>query len=80
MILPCVRVSLVLTIIYLAAFLSGIRPARWFGTRLLPLVCGMTAALFAAAIPWYWPSVAVAVVSVTALLVGILYFVENRDY
>lgn len=27
-----------LPLLYLGAFLSGLRPARWFGTRLLPLV------------------------------------------
>jgi hypothetical protein len=27
-----------MSLIYFAAFLSGIRPGRWFGTRLLPLV------------------------------------------
>ena len=30
----------VIAIVYLAAFLAGIRPARWFGTRLLPLAAG----------------------------------------
>ncbi len=34
----CVWLSL--PVAYLAAFLSGLRPARWFGTRLLPLLGG----------------------------------------
>ena len=29
---------LCMPLVYLGAFLSGIRPARWFGTRLMPLV------------------------------------------
>ncbi len=33
-------------LLYLGAFLSGLRPARWYGTRLLPLVgAGAFAAL-----------------------------------
>ena len=35
----------VIAIVYLAAFLAGIRPARWFGTRLLPLAAGGVLAL-----------------------------------
>ncbi len=30
----------VIAVAYLVAFLSGIRPVRWFGTRLLPLAAG----------------------------------------
>ena len=33
-----VRLWLMMPLVYLAAFASGIRPARWFGSRLLPLV------------------------------------------
>ena len=30
----------VIAVVYLAAFLAGLRPGRWFGTRLLPLAAG----------------------------------------
>ena len=44
----------VIAIVYLAAFLAGIRPARWFGTRLLPLAAGgVLAALLR--LPMFWP-------------------------
>src|SRR4029079_8266169 len=35
--------------VYIGACLSGIRPGRWFGTRLVPLVAGIGAALLASA-------------------------------
>ncbi len=35
---PAWRVWLALPVVYLAAFLSGLLPARWRGVRLLPLV------------------------------------------
>jgi ABC-2 family transporter protein len=35
---PVVRLWLVMPLIYLGAFASGIRPARWYGSRLFPLL------------------------------------------
>ena len=32
------RLWLILPLVYLGAFFSGLRPARWFGSRLLPLL------------------------------------------
>jgi hypothetical protein len=37
MLRPTLEVWLILPLAYLGAFASGIRPARWYGTRLLPL-------------------------------------------
>src|SRR5262249_45620920 len=34
---PTLRTWLILPLVYLGAFASGIRPARWIGSRLLPL-------------------------------------------
>jgi len=34
---PAFRTWLTLPLVYLGSFASGIRPARWFGSRLLPL-------------------------------------------
>jgi hypothetical protein len=30
-------------LLYMGAFLSGLRPARWYGTRFLPVVAGCMA-------------------------------------
>lgn len=69
------------TILYLGAFLGGIRPARWYGTRLLPLAA--TGGL-AAAIPWMpWWSICglPLVVVLDALLVLNVFFVaRTRDF
>ena len=35
---PAFHLWLLLPLVYLGAFASGIRPARWFGSRLLPLI------------------------------------------
>jgi hypothetical protein len=35
------RLALLTPLVYLGAFLSGLRPARWFGTRLLPLAASL---------------------------------------
>ena len=41
-------------LLYFGAFLSGIRPARWFGTRLLPLVAAGALAMLLPELRW-WP-------------------------
>lgn len=69
------------TVLYLGAFLAGIRPGRWHGTRLLPLAA--TAAL-AYGIPFlpFWPLTGLpAVVVLDVLLVtNIFYVVRTRDF
>ena len=41
---PRWQLWLCMPLLYLGAFLSGIRPARWFGTRLMPLVAAAAGA------------------------------------
>jgi hypothetical protein len=70
-----------ITIVYLAAFLSGIRPAHWFGTRLLPLAAGgVLAALLV--FPMFWPLLGiVAFLLVAACLIGLIHFTaRTRDF
>ncbi|HTU94047.1 MAG TPA: hypothetical protein VMF69_28460 [Gemmataceae bacterium] len=38
---PAWRLTFLMPLLYFGAFLSGLRPARWFGTRLLPLVASL---------------------------------------
>jgi hypothetical protein len=75
----------VFTILYLGAFLAGIRPARWFGTRLLPLVAAATLTVFLAVLPSeipYWrPWGVVALVLVLVCFLSFIDFVAwTRDY
>ncbi|MGO9110870.1 MAG: hypothetical protein ACLP9L_16740 [Thermoguttaceae bacterium] len=70
-----------IAIIYLAAFLAGIRPARWFGTRLLPLAAGgVLAALLV--FPMFWPLLGIAAFFlVAAWLVALIHFTaQTRDF
>ena len=46
--------ALLMPLLYLGAFLSGLRPARWFGTRLLPLVATAGLAVLLASLLWWW--------------------------
>lgn len=69
-------VWLLLPLVYLGAFASGIRPARWFGSRLLPLVSVVIPALFAYLVGSWW-----LIVLLTASLVSvILWEMETRDF
>lgn len=91
---PAWQVWLAMTMVYLAAFHVGIRPARWLGTRLLPAVAvvGLVGVLmqppwwsmFVAGTPWCWPvraGVLGVIVLVDVLLAAnIFYVAKTRDY
>jgi hypothetical protein len=72
----------VITIIYLAAFLAGIRPARWFGTRLLPLAGAGPLAMALVFVISLWPLLGIAALClIVAYLVGLVLFTaRNRDF
>ena len=69
-------------IVYLGAFLAGIRPARWFGTRLLPLAAGGLFAMLLALSLVFWPCLGiVAFLLAAACLVGLIGFTaRTRDF
>jgi hypothetical protein len=85
---PFWRIPLATTMIYLASFLSGIRPARWVGTRLVPLAAVAFLAMIVAAgapyfavLPAWWIWWAGVVVLVDAVLVvSILFAFRTRDF
>ena len=72
----------VIVIVYLAAFLAGMRPARWFGTRLLPLVAGGVLAGVLMFCLMCWPLRAWRRLSlVAACLIGLIHFTaRTRDF
>ncbi len=72
----------VIVIVYLAAFLAGLRPARWFGTRLLPLVAGGVLAGVLMFCLMCWPLAGMAaLVLVAACLIGLIHFTaRTRDF
>lgn len=65
---------------YLAAFLSGLRPARWVGSRLFPLAAAGLF-LFCQKIPQPRPlELALAVALVVALLACVFHVARGRDF
>ena len=67
-------------VLYLGAFLSGVRPGRWYGSRLWPVAAAGLAVVLLNVIPW-WPVQAVLLVVVAGLFTGTIgQVVETRDY
>jgi hypothetical protein len=71
---------LALTSVYLGAFLAGIRPAAWVGTRLTPLVAAMAAVFFVSIVLPNLAGVALIALLDAALVAAILLAVETRDF
>jgi hypothetical protein len=77
---------LAMVTIYLGAFLSGIRPAAWVGTRLAPLAAAMTIALLPSVLGSLLPpgAAAIAVLALlaadVALAISILHVTNTRDF
>ena len=69
-------------LVYHAAFLSGIRPARWYGTRLLPVAGAIPLAFFVGLVS-HWSLIAGAALSIglnVLVWIAIQTVAENRDY
>jgi hypothetical protein len=83
MTVPVWKAWIAIIVVYLGAFLAGIRPGRWIGTRLLPLpTAGLLAALAGAA-PWrcLLGIPPLLLVLVCGCLVSFILFVARaRDY
>ncbi len=72
------------TVVYLGAFLVGVRPACWFGTRLFPLLAAGVL-MFGVMMMYYltyWPWLAVALIlTIDAGMVAVIVLVvRTRDY
>jgi hypothetical protein len=80
MTIPAWQRCLSLTLLYLGAFFSGIRPARWFGTRLAPLAATLALVPFADSMPWWWLWLAIVIVVGAVALVSIMRQVRQRDF
>ena len=78
---PAFRVWVLMPLVYLGAFASGIRPARWFGSRLLLLVAVALPATLAYAFPHWWLIGFPLLLLVAAVLLSdILWVAETRDF
>jgi hypothetical protein len=78
---PVWRLAFLMPLLYLGAFLSGLRPARWFGTRLLPLAASAGFMILLNGLPWWWSlGFPVAVLLYVVFVTNICFVVEARDY
>jgi len=78
---PAWRLSFLMPLLYLGAFLSGLRPARWFGTRLLPLAASIALLVVASILPWWWcAGFPLALVLYGLLAANVCFVARVRDY
>jgi hypothetical protein len=78
---PTVRAWGYASVAYLAAFLCGLRPARWWGSRLFPAVFACFLWLPIVVVPWAaWPMWAVIAISDAVLVAAILWVTQTRDW
>jgi hypothetical protein len=81
MTVPAWRVAFLTPLVYLGAFLSGIRPARWIGTRLLPLAASLSLVLLLGFIPYWWLlGLPLALVLYVLLVTNVCFVARVRDY
>jgi hypothetical protein len=71
---------LAMTAIYLGAFLAGIRPAAWLGTRLAPLAASLMAVLSICSVVPIVSGIMLVGVLNTAIIAAILLVIETRDF
>ncbi len=78
---PFWQAIVAMTMVYLGSFLCGLRPGRWYGTRLLPLAAVGGAVSVFLTTPWLSNLEFLLVAVVDGLLVAaILLVAQSRDY
>ena len=78
---PALKVWLLMPLVYLGAFASGIRPARWYGSRLLPLLSVVFAGSLLGLLAQWWFIALPMLLLVAAVFVSdILWEAERRDF
>jgi len=67
MILPSITAIVTGVVFYFAGLLTGLRPARWYGSRGLGIGAAAACALLTYAVPEFWQSLLVALVGIVVL-------------
>ncbi len=81
MTIHCCQACLTTPLLYGTAFLSGLRPSRWFGTRLLPLLAMLPPVVLLIDVPWQWYlSLPVLLLLYVAVVSNICFVARTRDY
>lgn len=75
------KVWIAMPLVYLGAFLSGIRPGRWMGARLLPLAAACAVTGLVLFLPW-WPIFGLGIIALSSVVLvsNILFVARARDY
>lgn len=71
---------LAMPVVYLGSFLSGIRPGKWFGSRLVPLVAAIAITAAVVYVPWLWLTLLMSLTADVIFVICIFYYVRRRDY
>jgi ABC-type transport system involved in multi-copper enzyme maturation permease subunit len=77
------RMTFLMLLLYLGAFLSGLRSARWFGTRLLPLAGSVMLLVLGNTLPeskWWYLGFPLALALCAVLISNIFFVARVRDY
>jgi len=78
---PVFQIWLTMPLVYLGAFLAGIRPARWYGSRLLPLVAVALPAFLLQYVPDWWLLGLPLLLVMSGSLTGVILLeASSRDY
>jgi ABC-type transport system involved in multi-copper enzyme maturation permease subunit len=80
---PTWRMWFLMLLLYLGAFLSGLRSARWFGTRLLPLAGSIMLLAFVYSWPgtsWWYLGFPLALALCAVFVSNIFFVARVRDY
>jgi hypothetical protein len=76
-----IKLAIALTVLYFGWMLTWLRPVKWYGTRLLPLVAVIALAfMWAELMDWLWWGVLLVILTDALLAVSILWVAETRDY
>jgi hypothetical protein len=74
------RFALLMLPLYLGAFLSGLRPARWLGTRLLPLAGAVLFLVGLYLMPWWAVGLPLTVLLSGVMAANVCFVARVRDY
>lgn len=74
------RLWCLLPLAYVGAAVSGLRPARWYASRLIPLVGACTLGLVLFAQPLWWIAAIGSLAATACLAVGVMHVAGARDF
>jgi ABC-type transport system involved in multi-copper enzyme maturation permease subunit len=77
---PTAQLALLMPLLYLGAFLSGLRPGRWFGTRLFPLAASVVFLVVLYNLPWWILGLPLAVALYAMLGLTVCHVARVREY